>query len=234
MSDEKVSAVAEATGAQVRWLTPEEQRAWRGFVRLHERLGGRLGRMLQSESNVSPADFAVLVHLTDTPEGRQRYQDLARALEWEKSRMSHHIARMTGRGLVVREECAEDARGAFVVITDAGRAAIEAAAPVMSRRCANCSWTMSPRPNSASWPSSPSASSRGWTRTRPDGTGGPRRAWRWLRSGFAGCVVLRSDVKVRELVDLADCPETLAWVAERRRWVVGAACAASVRSAGVE
>lgn len=113
----------------VRWLTPEEQHAWRGFVRLHERLGGRLGRLLQSESNVSAADFAVLAHLTDTPEGRQRYQDLSRALEWEKSRMSHHIARMAGRGLVVREECPEDGRGAFVVITEAGRAAIEAAAP---------------------------------------------------------------------------------------------------------
>ncbi|MBB5809367.1 MarR family winged helix-turn-helix transcriptional regulator [Streptomyces collinus] len=113
----------------VRWLTPEEQRAWRGFVRLHERLGGRLGRLLQSESKVSPADYAVLVHLTDSPEGRQRHQDLARALEWEKSRMSHHIARMAGRGMVVREECPEDGRGAFVVITDAGREAIEAAAP---------------------------------------------------------------------------------------------------------
>jgi DNA-binding MarR family transcriptional regulator len=113
----------------VRWLTPEEQRAWRGFVRLHERLGGRLGRLLQSESKVSPADFAVLVHLTDSPHGRQRYQDLARSLEWEKSRMSHHIARMAGRGMVVREECPEDGRGAFVVITDAGREAIEAAAP---------------------------------------------------------------------------------------------------------
>ncbi|MDT0566200.1 MarR family transcriptional regulator [Streptomyces sp. DSM 3412] len=116
-------------GETVRWLTPEEQRAWRGFVRLHERLGGRLGRLLQSESNVSAADFAVLVHLTDSPDGRQRYQDLARALEWEKSRMSHHIARMAGRGMVVREECAEDGRGAYVVITDVGRAAIEAAAP---------------------------------------------------------------------------------------------------------
>ncbi|MFJ3621466.1 MarR family winged helix-turn-helix transcriptional regulator [Streptomyces iakyrus] len=113
----------------VRWLTPEEQRAWRGFVRLHERLGGRLGRLLQSESKVSPADFAVLVHLTDSPHGRQRYQDLARSLEWEKSRMSHHIARMAARGMVVREECPEDGRGAFVVITDAGREAIEAAAP---------------------------------------------------------------------------------------------------------
>ncbi|GAB2764154.1 MarR family winged helix-turn-helix transcriptional regulator [Streptomyces bullii] len=113
-----------------RWLTPEEQHAWRSFVRLHERLGGRLSRLLQSESNISAADFAVLVHLTDVPEGRQRFQDLARALEWEKSRMSHHIARMAKRGLVVRQECPEDGRGAFVVITDAGREAIEAAAPL--------------------------------------------------------------------------------------------------------
>ncbi|MGR6974431.1 MarR family winged helix-turn-helix transcriptional regulator [Streptomyces cynarae] len=114
----------------VNWLTAEEQHAWRSFVRLHERLGGRLARLLQTESNLSAADFAVLVNLTDVPEGRQRYQDLARALEWEKSRMSHHIARMAGRGLVVREECLKDGRGAFVAITEAGRAAIEAAAPL--------------------------------------------------------------------------------------------------------
>ncbi|MDQ0578321.1 MarR family winged helix-turn-helix transcriptional regulator [Streptomyces rishiriensis] len=113
-----------------RWLTPEEQHAWRGFVRLHERLGGRLGRQLQTESNMSTADFAVLVELTDVPEGRQRFLDLAQSLEWEKSRMSHHIARMAKRGLVTRQECPEDGRGAFVVITDAGREAIEAAAPL--------------------------------------------------------------------------------------------------------
>lgn len=113
----------------VRWLTSEEQRAWRGFVRLHERLGGRLARMLQADSNLSAADFTVLVQLTDVPEGRQRFLDLAHALEWEKSRMSHHIARMAKRGLVVRQECPEDGRGAFVVVTDAGREAIEAAVP---------------------------------------------------------------------------------------------------------
>ena len=114
----------------MQWLTAEEQNAWRSFVRLHERLGGRLSRLLQTESNLSAADFAVLVSLTDVPEGRRRHQDLAGELEWEKSRMSHHIARMAGRGLVVREECPEDGRGAFVVITPAGRAAIEAAAPL--------------------------------------------------------------------------------------------------------
>ncbi|MFD0417960.1 MarR family winged helix-turn-helix transcriptional regulator [Streptomyces sp. NPDC127108] len=114
----------------VNWLTAEEQHAWRSFVRVHERLMGRLSHLLQTESHLAAADYAVLVNLTDVPDGRQRYQDLARALEWEKSRMSHHITRMIKRGLVVREDCREDGRGAFAVITDAGREAIAAAAPL--------------------------------------------------------------------------------------------------------
>ncbi|MGW5677421.1 MarR family winged helix-turn-helix transcriptional regulator [Streptomyces sp. NPDC003860] len=117
----------------VDWLTTEEQHAWRSFVRLHERLIGRLSHLLQAESHLAAADYAVLVNLTDVPEGRQRYQDLARALEWEKSRMSHHLARMVRRGLVVREDCPEDGRGAFAVITEAGREAIAAAAPLHVR-----------------------------------------------------------------------------------------------------
>ncbi|MEU6825233.1 MarR family winged helix-turn-helix transcriptional regulator [Streptomyces atriruber] len=114
----------------VNWLTAEEQHAWRSFVRLNERLIGRLSHLLQTESGLASADYAVLVNLTDVPEGRQRYQDLARALEWEKSRMSHHIARMIRRGLVVREDCPEDGRGAFAVITEAGREALATAAPL--------------------------------------------------------------------------------------------------------
>ena len=112
-----------------RWLTAAEQNAWRSFVRLHDQLMGRLSQHLQAESNLSAADYAVLVNLTDIPDGRLRFLDLANAVEWEKSRMSHHITRMVKRGLVVREECAEDGRGAFVVVTEAGREAIAAAAP---------------------------------------------------------------------------------------------------------
>jgi DNA-binding MarR family transcriptional regulator len=112
-----------------RWLTPAEQHAWRSFVQMQEKLTGRLARQLQAESGLSLADYSVLVNLTDVPDGRRRFLELAKALEWEQSRMSHHIARMARRGLVVREECPDDGRGAYVVVTPAGRGAIEAAAP---------------------------------------------------------------------------------------------------------
>ncbi|GAA3396133.1 MarR family winged helix-turn-helix transcriptional regulator [Cryptosporangium minutisporangium] len=112
-----------------RWLDADEQRAWRRHLRMQSELTARLARQLQADSDLSLADFEVLVNLTDVPEARMRVTELAKSLQWEKSRLSHHFARMEKRGLVVREDCPSDARGAFVVLTPEGRAAIEAAAP---------------------------------------------------------------------------------------------------------
>jgi DNA-binding MarR family transcriptional regulator len=112
-----------------RWLDEREQRAWRAYVTMNARLTERLNRQLQLDSGLSGADFQVLVHLTDLAEGPVRVVEMARELEWEKSRLSHHLARMQRRGLVDRQECPDDARGAFVVLTPQGRQAIEQAAP---------------------------------------------------------------------------------------------------------
>jgi len=111
------------------WLDDREQRAWRGYLRMHARLSVALHRQLQTDSDLSLTDFAVLVQLTDAAESRVRVSDLARALQWEQSRTSHHLSRMQRRGLVRRDECPDDRRGAFIVLTADGRAAIEAAAP---------------------------------------------------------------------------------------------------------
>jgi DNA-binding MarR family transcriptional regulator len=81
------------------------------------------------EQGISLADYDVLVVLSEATEGRRRVFELADALAWEQSRVSHQLARMQRRGLVARQECPTDARGAFVVLTEAGRAAIERAAP---------------------------------------------------------------------------------------------------------
>jgi DNA-binding MarR family transcriptional regulator len=112
-----------------RWLTAEEQRVWRRWLTLNAQLSATLQRELQDDAGLSTQDYEVLVHLTDSPEGRMRVTDLARLMQWERSRVSHHVTRMERRRLVQRVECAEDGRGAFVVITLQGRAAIEQAAP---------------------------------------------------------------------------------------------------------
>ena len=111
------------------WLTDAEQRAWRNWLAVSALLPSVLHRQLQRDSALSLQDFEVLVHLTETTEHRARVADLANALQWERSRLSHHIKRMETRRLVVREECPEDGRGAFVVLTDEGLAAITQAAP---------------------------------------------------------------------------------------------------------
>jgi DNA-binding MarR family transcriptional regulator len=112
-----------------RWLDERQQRAWRGYLAMQARLQARLNRQLQTDSGMSLADFDVLVALTDRPDVRIRVLELAEALQWEKSRLSHHLARMERRGLIERQDCVDDARGAFVVLTDEGRRAIERAAP---------------------------------------------------------------------------------------------------------
>lgn len=113
----------------VRWLTPRQEKAWRALQVMQMGLVGELGRRLAAESGLSYSDYVVLVALTDQPDGRLRLFELAHVLGWEKSRVSHHIARMVSRGLVAKAKCDADRRGAFVVITPDGRREIEAAAP---------------------------------------------------------------------------------------------------------
>ena len=114
---------------EVPWLAADEECLWRGWMRLNTELSATLQRDMQGGAQLSMSDYDVLVHLTDSPEGRLRVSDLARLLQWGLSRVSHHVTRMERRGLVARTECAEDGRGAFVAVTAPGRAAIERAAP---------------------------------------------------------------------------------------------------------
>jgi DNA-binding MarR family transcriptional regulator len=96
---------------------------------MQSRLLAQLQRQIQRESGLSGADYEVLVALSESPAGRLRAFELGRLTQWEKSRLSHHLTRMEQRGLVARETCVADTRYADIVLTDAGRAAIEGAAP---------------------------------------------------------------------------------------------------------
>lgn len=114
---------------RLEWLTEREERAWRALQFMQMRLDGELARQLAADSELSYPDYVVLVALTDRPDGRMRLFELGDVLGWEKSRLSHHVARMTRRGLVEKETCADDRRGAHVVVTTRGRKELAAAAP---------------------------------------------------------------------------------------------------------
>jgi DNA-binding MarR family transcriptional regulator len=112
-----------------KWLDELEMEAWRSYINMQVHLTAHLGRQLQSESELSPADFEVLVQLSESPGDRMRVFELACQLQWERSRLSHHLTRMERRGLVQREGCPSDGRGSYVELTGPGRRAIEEAAP---------------------------------------------------------------------------------------------------------
>ena len=116
-----------------RWLEEHEQSAWRGYLDMNAKLSAQLNRDLQAAAGLSHSDYAVLVQLSEHPKCRMRVLELARALGWEKSRLSHQVRRMEEQGLVAREFNPADRRSAMIVLLPAGRRAIEDAAPAHVR-----------------------------------------------------------------------------------------------------
>ncbi|GAA4628257.1 MarR family transcriptional regulator [Actinoallomurus vinaceus] len=117
-----------STGERQRVLpTAEELRVWRDFIETAEALRSRLTSRLQSESALSPGDYGVLLALSEADGHRLRSSELAAGIGWERSRLSHHLARMERRGLIRRENCTTDSRGAEVVLTAEGAEAFRSA-----------------------------------------------------------------------------------------------------------
>ena len=111
------------------WLSEDEQQAWRTYLRLGSLLPAALNRQLQQDCGLTLPEYEVLVALSEAAEQRLRPFQICDALNWEQSRLSHQLTRMERRGLVKRQECAADGRGAFITLTAAGADAIREAAP---------------------------------------------------------------------------------------------------------
>lgn len=111
------------------WLNPEEQELWRSWVSSHASLTAALAKELSQRNNLSLAEYEVLVHLSEAPDHRVRIVALSETMHWERSRLSHQLTRMTKKGLVFREECTADKRGAYAVLTDEGLRTIQESAP---------------------------------------------------------------------------------------------------------
>ncbi|WP_327675901.1 MarR family winged helix-turn-helix transcriptional regulator [Kitasatospora sp. NBC_00458] len=116
-------------GERAEWLDEHEDEVWTGFLETQVLFWRRLAQQLQQETGLSEPDLAILQALLAAPGGRLRQYRLSGVTQFEKSRLHHHLGRMAGRGLVAREPCPGEERGAVIALTDRGRAAVTAALP---------------------------------------------------------------------------------------------------------
>ena len=112
-----------------RWLSDEEQAAWRSWLEVMRVLPAALEEGLNQRDHLNLTDYQVLVELSETVEGRLRMAELATRTHLSKSRLSHQIRRMEAAGLIARTDCLDDRRGSYAQITKDGLSAIRTAAP---------------------------------------------------------------------------------------------------------
>jgi len=102
-------------------LSDQDWAVWRDFMTMSGQLSRELDRRLQADAGISQADYSVLLVLQQASDHQLRTGELAELLAWEKSRVSHQVARMEARALVLRRECDTDGRGTWIEPTSEGR-----------------------------------------------------------------------------------------------------------------
>ena len=112
-----------------RWLDAEEQQTWRAFLGATKLVFDQLDRELQRDSGIPHTYYEILVRLSEAPDRALRMSALADRSQSSRSRLSHAVSRLEENGWVERRTCADDKRGQVAHLTDAGFAALAAAAP---------------------------------------------------------------------------------------------------------
>ena len=105
----------------------ERRNTWRQFLSASARLVDRLDHELQRHHDLSLVDYEILEHLSEAEDARLRMSELANQVLVSRSRLTYRIDRLTEVGFVVREECEDDRRGMWAIVTDTGREAYHSA-----------------------------------------------------------------------------------------------------------
>lgn len=117
-------------GPVTNWLDDEEMRAWRGLVEVYAAVHASLEADLLEGFGMTEGDYGVLVNLSEAPGRQLRMCDLAEQLHLSPSGLTRRLDGLVRQGLVERRPSVDDRRVTLAGLTDAGFAALEAAAPV--------------------------------------------------------------------------------------------------------
>src|SRR5262245_5104647 len=105
-------------------LTAEELGAWRGLLRVHTALVKALDADLMAEHDLPLSSYEVLITLASAPGQKRRMAELADSVLLSRSGMTRLVDRLEKDGLLRRDTCTDDGRGAFAVLTPKGAAAL--------------------------------------------------------------------------------------------------------------
>ncbi|WP_436774710.1 MarR family winged helix-turn-helix transcriptional regulator [Yinghuangia sp. YIM S09857] len=111
-----------------KWLTPDEERAWRAFRRMVVAIHAGTARDL-ADVGLSEPDYEVLSTLSERPGHTSTLREQAAKMGWSRSRLSRHATRMESRGLLRRAPDPADGRGCLLVLTEHGMDTLTSAAP---------------------------------------------------------------------------------------------------------
>jgi DNA-binding MarR family transcriptional regulator len=112
----------------VRWLAPDEERAWRAFRRMVIAIQTGTARDLY-RVGLSEPDYEMLSTLSERPDHARALRDQAAKMGWSRSRLSRHATRMEARGLIRRAPDPADGRGCLLILTQHGLDTLMDAAP---------------------------------------------------------------------------------------------------------
>src|SRR3954449_3668719 len=112
-----------------RWLTDEQQQAWRRFVEVLVKVPAALEAQLQRDAGLTHMGYIVMFTLSERPDRRLSMSRLAKDVSASLSRLSPVVARLEAQGWVRRERDPDDGRVQIAVLTDAGYAKVVGSAP---------------------------------------------------------------------------------------------------------
>jgi DNA-binding MarR family transcriptional regulator len=120
------------------WLNEAEMAAWLAFLQVSHLLERAIEQQLRADAGLSHAQYEVLSRLAAARHGQLRMNELADAVVVSRSGLTYQVTQLEKAGLVRREKCPGDDRGVLAVLTPAGRAAVERAAPGHVRLVRRC------------------------------------------------------------------------------------------------
>ena len=110
-------------------LQPGEHAAWRAFLAVASRALDEIDQALQKQANMTLTDYEILLALAEADRRRLRMSELADEVLVSRSRLTYRVDRLTEVGFVTREECEDDRRGLWAIITDKGADALGQVTP---------------------------------------------------------------------------------------------------------